>query len=133
MKLKKFLIIQAIRESTGAKVTNDDLRRALRNLKEAGFDKGDLGVYLLMGAPWLTIEKTLEDIIFISSLGAKAALASYSPIPGTGDYAALVEKGIIKKDLDPLWHNNTIFAQTLDPSYAERVCLIRSLTSKLNK
>ncbi|MFC1590129.1 B12-binding domain-containing radical SAM protein [Candidatus Omnitrophota bacterium] len=124
---------EAIRESTGAKVTNDDLKRALRDLKEAGFDKGDLGVYLLMGAPWLTIEKTLEDIIFVNFLGAKAVLASYSPIPGTGDYAALVEKGIIPEDLDPLWNNNTVFAELYDPYHSSRIRLIRNLTSKLNR
>ncbi|MFH1996775.1 MAG: radical SAM protein [Candidatus Omnitrophota bacterium] len=124
---------ESLQEFTGNKVTNNDLKRALRNLKEAGFDKEDLGVYLLIGAPWLTIERTLEDIIFVNSLGAQAILASYSPIPGTRDFSVMAEKGIIEKDLDPLWHNNTIFPELLDPTHPDRIRLIRSLTSKLNR
>jgi radical SAM superfamily enzyme YgiQ (UPF0313 family) len=118
---------------TGGKVTNNDLKRALRNLKEAGFNKSDLGVYLLAGAEWLDMEKTLKDIFFINSLGAKAILASYSPIPGTRDYRALVKHGVLKNNTDPLWHNKTIFPELLEPRYSEDIQKIRRFTSTLNK
>lgn len=121
-----------LQEWTGGKVTNDDLKRAIRNLKEAGFNKSDLGVYLLVGANWLALERTKEDIMFINSLGAKAILASYSPIPGTKDYQALVKKGIIKKDLEPLWHNKTIFPELLAPFNIQKIRELRRFTSKLN-
>jgi len=122
-----------IQEFTGGKVHNNDIKKALRNLKEAGFEKSDLGVYLLVGAPWLNIEKTKIDIKFLNSLGAKAILASYSPIPGTHDYEILVKNGIIKSNLDPLWHNKTIFSELLTVSYIEKVRVLRRFASKLNK
>lgn len=124
---------EALQEYTGGKVNNNDLKVALRNLKEAGFGKFDLGVYILMGAMWLDMEKTMDDILFINSLGAKVVLASYSPIPGTVDFRALVKNKIIKEDIDPLWHNKTIFSELLMPSYIEKVSQIRRFTANLNK
>ncbi|MFA4992222.1 MAG: B12-binding domain-containing radical SAM protein [Candidatus Omnitrophota bacterium] len=122
-----------LQDFTGGKVTNQDLKLALRNLKEAGYNKSDLGVYILMGAGWLDMENTMKDIFFVNSLGAKAVLASYSPIPGTLDYTALVKAGIIERGLDPLWHNKTIFAELLMPSYVKQVSQIRRFAANLNK
>ncbi|MFH1782440.1 MAG: radical SAM protein [Candidatus Omnitrophota bacterium] len=118
---------------TGGKVNNNDLKIALRNLKEAGFNKKDLGIYLLIGANWLDIEKTKEDILFVNSLGVKAVLASYSSIPGTVDYNSMVKNSILKKDMDPLWHNKAIFSELLEPNLSERIQKIRRFASSLNK
>jgi radical SAM superfamily enzyme YgiQ (UPF0313 family) len=118
---------------TGGKVTNNDLKNAIRNLKEAGFSKNDIGIYILIGTQWLDIKRTISDIAFVTSLGVKAILASYSPIPGTRDYKTLISKNILRKDIDPLWHNKTVFAELIKPSYVEEVKRIRRLTSILNK
>ncbi|MBU1853950.1 MAG: radical SAM protein, partial [Candidatus Omnitrophica bacterium] len=122
-----------LQESTGGKVTNNDLKKALRNLREAGFSKNDMGVYLLIGASWLNAEKTIKDITFINCLGAKAILASYSSIPGTKDYKTLVKNNILKKNTDPLWHNKSIFPELLAPHYSENIQKIRHFTANLNK
>lgn len=119
--------------STGGKVTNSDLSSAVENLHKAGFGVDDIGVYLMIGAPWLVFERTARDIEFVHSLGAKAMLASYSPIPGTEDYSELVRKGIMRNDTDPLWHNKTIFPELLGESYMERAREIRLWTSRLNR
>ncbi len=124
---------EGVQQFTGGKVNNNDLKLAVRNLKEAGFTKKDIGVYILMGASYLDMEKTMDDIIFINSLGAKAVLASYSPIPGTLDYKILVKNKIIKENIDPLWHNKTIFSELLVPSYIQKVREMRRFTSSLNK
>jgi hypothetical protein len=86
-----------------------------------------------MGASYIDMEKTMDDILFINSLGAKAVLASYSPIPGTLDYKVLVKNKIIKENMDPLWHNKTIFSELLMPSYIKKAREIRRFTSNLNK
>jgi len=122
-----------LQKSTGSKVTNSDLKMALRNLKEAGYRKNDIGVYVLIGAPWLDTKKTIDDIMFVNSLGVKVILASYSLIPGTEDCRVLVKNKILKKDIDPLWHNKTVFANLLKPHYIEGIRKIRRLTSVLNK
>src|SRR3989338_4750383 len=124
---------ESVQQFTGGKVNNNDLKLALRNLKEAGFAKKDLGVYILMGASYIDMEKTMDDILFINSLGAKAILVSYSPIPGTVDYKILVKNKIIKENIDPLWHNKTIFSELLMPSYVQKAREMRRFTSNLNK
>jgi len=124
---------EGIQQFTGGKVNNNDLKLALRNLKEAGFAKKDIGVYILMGASYIDMENTMDDIIFINSLGAKAILASYSPIPGTLDYKILVKNKIIGQNIDPLWHNKTIFSELLMPAYIRKAREIRRFTSNLNK
>ena len=86
-----------------------------------------------MGASYIDMENTMDDIIFINSLGAKAILASYSPIPGTLDYKVLVKNKIIKNNIDPLWHNKTIFSELLMPAYIRKAREIRRFTSNLNK
>ena len=124
---------EGIQQFTGGKVSNNDLKLALRNLKEAGFSKKDLGVYILMGASYIDMEKTMDDILFINALGAKAILASYSPIPGTLDYKIMVKNKIIKENIDPLWHNKAIFSEFLIPAYIKKAREIRRFTSNLNK
>jgi len=94
---------------TGAKVANEDLLRALKHLKKAGFKSSDIGVYLLAGLPGQSPEEVQADIFFIHEQGAKIYLASYSPIPGTRDYSYLTRAGVIEDGMDPLWQNNTIF------------------------
>lgn len=122
-----------LQEFTGGKVTNNDLKMALRNLKEAGFSKQDLGIYILIGALWLDVEKTLKDIVFVNSLGAKAILASYSAIPSTRDYKMLIKNRVLKKETDPLWHNKSVFPELLEPEYSEDIQKIRHMTANLNK
>lgn len=124
---------ELLQKSTGGKVTSEDLKKAMRNLKEAGYGKEDIGVYILMGAFWLDMKKAVDDILFVNSLGAKAILASYSPIPGTSDYEALIKNNILKKDTDPLWHNKTVFAELFKTDYVEETREIRRFASVLNK
>ncbi|MBN1354272.1 MAG: radical SAM protein [Candidatus Omnitrophica bacterium] len=116
---------------TGGKVCNDDIKKAVFLLEEAGFERNQIGVYVLIGYPWLSLEKTVDDIRFVASLGAKVVLASYSPIPGTEDYTRLIESGIMREDTDPVWHNKAIFAERLTPGATEKIARTRRMVSKL--
>jgi radical SAM superfamily enzyme YgiQ (UPF0313 family) len=124
---------EGIQEFTGNKVSNSDMRRAVTLLKEAGFEKKDIGIYILYNAPYFTLNTTKEDIFFVSALGARVILASYSPIPGTKDYESLLVRGIIEPDMDPLWHNNTIFSEKIVPGSIEATRALRRHVSQLNK
>ena len=123
---------EKVQRVTGDKVSNDDIKRAVLLLKEAGFDKKDIGIYIITGAPWIDIKKTMKDISFVNSLGAKAILASYSPIPGTKDYELLLKNGIMEIDTDPLWHNKVVFSELLRPGMVEEIKNLRRYVSKIN-
>lgn len=98
-----------IQQSTGNKVLCRDIERSLGALSRAGFDTEEIGVYVMLGLRGRSIDETHEDAEYISSLGARPIIASFSPIPGTAEWEQLLAEGTVSESIDPLWHNNTIF------------------------
>ena len=96
-------------ERMGLKVRDADLIRAVRLLKEAGFDSRQLGSYVLMGLPGQDVGEVLESIMFVLSLGIQVNLASFSPIPGTPCWQEAVASGSLDANADPLLTNNSIY------------------------
>ncbi len=96
-------------ELTGGKVNNEELKEAVFNLLGAGVDRDSIGVYLLIGLIDQDIEEIRESIMFVKSLGIRAYLAEFSPIPNTLEWQKLIEKGVIDENLDPIYTNNTVF------------------------
>jgi radical SAM superfamily enzyme YgiQ (UPF0313 family) len=119
-------------QATGNKVTNEELRRAVYCLSEAGIPPHELEVYLLAGLPGQTIGEVKSDIDFVHRLGARASIASYSAIPGTADWKKMVQEGVIADDLDPLWHNHTIFPSINEEFTVDKVRELRKETALLN-
>lgn len=95
---------------SGGKVNNEDLERAVRNLKQQGFTKNEIGVYLMYGLPGQPLEEVKKGIDFLKRLGVHINLTEFSPIKGTGSWNDLVNMGIIDNDLDPLLTNNSVFS-----------------------
>jgi hypothetical protein len=122
-----------VQQRTGGKVANRDFIRALDRLEAAGFSLPEIIVYLMIGLPGQSPGEAEADIRFVHSLGATVSLAAYSPIPGTADYLALVRKGEIPPDLDPLWQNNTIFCPRQGVFTLEVVRGLRQLAGELNR
>jgi radical SAM superfamily enzyme YgiQ (UPF0313 family) len=96
--------------STGGKVTRSELYYAVQRLKNNGFTKNGLGVYLMYGLPGQGIEEVRESVRFIMDLDVKVHLSEFSPIPGTASWDELVKDGKITDDIDPLLTNNTVFS-----------------------
>ncbi len=95
---------------TGGKVKNKELDFAIHNLKEAGFTREQIGVYLMYGLPGQGLKEVIQGIEYLMSRDVRIHLAEYSPIPGTRDWELLIKKGIIHNDIDPLLTNNTVFS-----------------------
>lgn len=92
--------------STGGKVSSLEFEAACKNLFEAGYKKGEVGSYILMGMQGQGFKEVEESINFAHKTGALVLLAEYSPIPGTKDWEEVKE--ILPFD-DPLWHNNSLY------------------------
>ncbi len=97
-------------KSMGFKVKDEDLINAVNNLIEAGFEKKEIGSYILMGLPGQSIEEVIESMIFVLKLGIKVSLASFSPIPGTQSWREAVERSLINESSDLLLTNNSVFS-----------------------
>jgi len=111
-------------QESGGKVSNEDLMRAVRNLKKAGFSKREIGVYLMYGLPDQSIDEVRDGIEFLKGLDVRINLTEFSPIRGTRLWDDLVKKGIISESIDPLLTNNTIFPfiySGLDPAAIQKM------------
>ena len=116
----------------GYKVTNDSLTNALNALESAGFRRKDIDVYVIMGLPGQSLDEVVNSMIFVTSLGAKVRLTSYSPIPGTLDWDRSIAFYNIPIDRDPLLANNSIFPLSRENFEAETFQRIRNLAKVLN-
>ncbi len=96
---------------TGGKVSNDELLRAIAFLKEAGFTKQNIGVYLMYGLPGQPLDEVREGVRFLMDQAVRVHLAEFSPIPGTPCWDELIRKGTIPPDIDPLLTNNSVYSR----------------------
>jgi len=97
-----------VQTETGGKVQNEELRKAVIHLKDAGYKTEDIGVYLLCGTPGQKEKDVTESIAFVMQCGAKPILAEYSPIPGTRMWNDAIEASPFDIQREPLYHNNTL-------------------------
>ncbi|HBD08704.1 MAG TPA: B12-binding domain-containing radical SAM protein, partial [Syntrophobacteraceae bacterium] len=94
----------------GSKVETTMFLNAMANLKAAGFDSTQIGVYLLCGLPGQSPAEVEESIGVVREAGAQAHLAEYSPLPGTPMWYQA--QATCRYDIagEPLYHNNSFFA-----------------------
>jgi len=99
-----------LQKETGGKVANDELKKAVVSLKNAGYRTADIGVYLLCGIPGQKTADVSMSIDFVLNCGAKPVLAEYSPIPGTKMWPEAVAASPFDIAREPLYHNNTLLS-----------------------
>jgi radical SAM superfamily enzyme YgiQ (UPF0313 family) len=91
------------------KLAAGELEEALAALREAGFAKKEIGVYLLLGLPDQNDDELAASIRRVHDLGATPVLTQYSPIPGTALWPRAVAASRYDLTADPLFHNPSIF------------------------
>lgn len=101
------------------KVRAEELKEALKILREVGFQKRELGVYLLWGLPGQDFEEVLRSARFVASCGGAPYLAEYSPIPGTSLYSEAQKTSRYPLEEDPIFHNNSLFPCLKQPDWEE--------------
>jgi len=106
----------AMQKKTGGKVNSGQFTEAVKNLKEAGFEGKDIGVYILAGMPGQTVETVMKDVEFLKKYGVKIKLANYSPIPGTVEFLRLKPAAQAELAAEPLKQNEHYFIR-INPDY----------------
>jgi radical SAM superfamily enzyme YgiQ (UPF0313 family) len=109
LRLSLETIDSARQTQTGGKVSTDIFSRAVKNLKRHGFQKEQVGVYLMYGLPGQELGEVREGVEFIKSLGLRINLTEFSPLPGTSCWEELTDSGVMSDDTDPLLTNNSVF------------------------
>ena len=91
------------------KVSMDDFHRAIANLKAAGFEKHQIGVYLLVGLPGQSSEEITASIRTVKNHDVRPVLAHYTPIPHTALWPMAVAASRYDLESDPIFANNAVF------------------------
>jgi radical SAM superfamily enzyme YgiQ (UPF0313 family) len=94
---------------TGGKVDNQEFRKAIKNLKRAGYSGEEIGVYIMAGLPGQRVGEVEESITFVRDTGAKPILVEYSPIPLTPLFEKAKRFSSFDIENEPLFQNNSIF------------------------
>jgi len=116
------------------KVTNEEFLRAVGYLRQAGFTAEELGVYTMFGSLDDGPEDVLRDIEFVTAVAkVPVKISAYSLVPGSADHQRWLSEGRLAVDLDPLWHNNTIFPLLNKRYTLDTIRKLRKLAGERNK
>ncbi|MBW1916308.1 MAG: cobalamin-dependent protein [Deltaproteobacteria bacterium] len=90
------------------KVSEGEFENAVQNLRDAGFEKKEIGAYILMGLPQQSVASVKNSIKTVGKSGATPYLAEYSPLPHTPLWEKAIEHSSYDLVSEPLFHNNTL-------------------------
>jgi radical SAM superfamily enzyme YgiQ (UPF0313 family) len=96
------------RNELDGKVTAEEFRRAADNLRKAGFERNQIGAYLLVGLPGQTSGTIIDSIDIVKKNGVTPVLEYYSPIPHTKMWNQAVAASRYDLAADPIYTNNAI-------------------------
>lgn len=98
---------EKIMADTGGKVRREEYENAIKFLMQNGYQKKDMGTYLICGIPNQNPQDVLDSIKYVDDAGGVVYLAEFSPIPDTDLFYQA--QRISRFDLnEPLWQNNTL-------------------------
>lgn len=103
------------RQDLDRKVTQREFQRAVSNLKAAGFQKNQLGAYLLVGLPDQKISSVEASMDMVKESGLTPIPAYYSPIPHTALWKKAVAASRFDIESDPIFTNNAIMPCQKEP------------------
>lgn len=91
------------------KVREDEFFNAIDHLKSAGFEKKQMGAYLLCGLPGQNLDEVEISMQVVKQAGIMPVLAYYTPIPHTPMWADAVKQSKFNLLEHPVFTNNTLF------------------------
>ncbi|HOJ87644.1 MAG TPA: radical SAM protein [Pseudothermotoga sp.] len=97
-----------LQKLTGGKVCDQDIIKAARILRKAGFTEQEVQAYIMINMPHQKAEDVIKAIEICKNEGISVSVNEYTPIPSSQDWYALIEQGFLDKDTDPALLNNTI-------------------------
>jgi radical SAM superfamily enzyme YgiQ (UPF0313 family) len=117
------------RETIDRKVTEDDFRQTAKYLKEAGFEKHQVGAYLLMGMPGQKLTAVEDSIRAVQETQITPILAYYSPIPHTAMWPKAVAASRYDLEADPIFTNNSVLPCQSEAFNWETISALKELAS----
>ncbi|NNL76204.1 MAG: radical SAM protein [Desulfobacterales bacterium] len=118
------------RQEIDRKVSDDEFKRAVKCLLEAGFDKNQVGAYLLVGLPGQKFSSIEYSIQTVKQIGITPVPAYYTPIPHTALWPKAVAASRYAIESDPIFTNNAIIPCSKEPFSWETISRIKEICSQ---
>ncbi len=125
--------LDCLQERSRGKVTNEQLKNAVRLLRKAGFKKEELGVYTLLGFPGQTLADVERDMKFVNALGVEIHLAGFSLVPQTDEWHEFISRRQEEREIDPLLLSHTAFGILFGNFDSDCIRHLRRQAAVLNK
>ncbi len=109
------------------KVGKNDFYTAINNLKAAGFEKNQVGAYLLCGLPGQNLDDVERSMQIVKNTGILPVLAYYTPIPHTAMWKTAVAQSKFDLEKHPVFTNNTLFPCINSSEKIERISQLKNL------
>jgi radical SAM superfamily enzyme YgiQ (UPF0313 family) len=103
------------RQRMDDKVSKAEFADAVGCLKAAGFDRSQVGAYLLAGLPGQTWESIMQSIQTVQKTGITPVIAYYTPIPRTKLWPRAVAASRYDLGADPIFTNNAVMPCQKEP------------------
>jgi len=111
------------------KVSEMEFEQAVRHLKHAGFEKKQVGAYLLAGLPDQDFTTIEHSINVVKRLGITPVIAHYTPIPQTALWPRAVAASRYDLESDPIFTNNAIMPCRKDPFVWDTLTRLKELAA----
>ncbi len=119
---------ERLKNEWSAKSSKEIFLKAVKNLKEAGFD--EIGAYVIIGLKNQEIGEIIESYAFLYENGVKIYPALFSPVPGSAYY----KEWIKRKNLnDPIFTNKSIYPDKPDDISFYKYERIKDFAKILNR
>ncbi len=118
------------REEIDIKLSEQEFKRAVYCLREAGFRKKQVGAYLLVGLPDQKLEAAKVSIDIVKKIGITPIAAYYTPIPHTALWPKAVAASRYDLESDPVFTNNAVLPCQKQPFDWETISCLKELINK---
>ena len=111
------------------KVSQDQFQQAVTYLKAAGFNKKQLGAYLLAGLPGQSFALVEDSIAVVKKAGITPIPAYYTPIPHTRLWDQALAVSRYDLETDPIFTNNAIMPCQKTPFSWDVITRLKALAA----
>jgi hypothetical protein len=117
------------RQALDKKVSEAEFKRAVNCLLGAGFNRNQVGAYLLVGLPDQKISAIEQSIKTVTDSGITPVPAYYTPIPHTALWPKAVAASRYDIAADPIFTNNAILPCSKEPFTWEMLTRLKKLAA----
>ncbi len=117
------------RQQIDKKVSEQEFKRAVKCLSAAGFDRSQVGAYLLVGLPDQDLSAVERSIRTVIQSGLTPVPAYYTPIPRTALWPRAVASSRYDLASDPIFTNNAIMPCSQKPFSWDLVSRLKELSA----